>query len=124
MRLEPELAPAHFQLGRLAEAGGNVALAETHYRAAMAADQSDLAACLRLGLIAARAERWPAAADAFREATRRRPDSVEAHANLGNVLLAQGNARAALASYEAALRLRPGDPRLLENLAVAREAAR
>lgn len=124
LRLEPELAPAHFQLGRLAETAGNTSAAETHYRAAMAADQSDSAACLRLGLIAARAERWPAAADAFREATRRRPESAEAHANLGNVLLAQGDARGALASYEAALRLRPGDPRLLENLAVAREAAR
>jgi tetratricopeptide (TPR) repeat protein len=51
------------------------------------------------------------------------PDLVEAHANLGNVLLLSGRALEAIPAYEAALRLHPGDAGLLENLAAARAAA-
>jgi cytochrome c-type biogenesis protein CcmH/NrfG len=51
------------------------------------------------------------------------PDNADAHANLGNILLLQGRSREALASYETALRLRPGDARMRNSIELARRVA-
>ena len=48
-------------------------------------------------------------AELFREVLRREPQDADAHAGLGEAELARGNYRAAAASFEAALRLRPAD---------------
>ena len=95
LRLDPAFAPARLQLARNLSRDG-LALAKG-------------------GLLAE-------AAAPLRRAIALQPDLIEAHANLGNVLLLSGRAAEAIPAYEAALRLRPGDTGLLENLAAARQA--
>ena len=96
LRLDPSLAPARLQLAR---------------------------ALSREAVALAQGGRLAEALAPLNRALQLQPDLVEAHANLGNVLLLSGRAREAIPAYEAALRLRPGDAGLLENLAAAREAA-
>lgn len=95
LRLDPSFAPARLQLAR------NLS------RAALALAQSG---------------RLVEAVAPLTRATQLQPDFVEAHANLGNVLLLSGRPTEAIVAYEAALRLRPNDAGLLENLAEARSA--
>lgn len=93
LRLDPSFAPARLQLAR------NLS------RAALALAQSG---------------RLAEAVAPLTRAIQLQPDFVEAHANLGNVLLLSGRPAEAIIAYEAALRLRPRDAGLLENLAAAR----
>ena len=93
LRLDPSFAPARLQLAR------NLS------RAALALAQGG---------------RLAEAVAPLTRAIQLQPDFVEAHANLGNVLLLSGRPAEAIVAYEAALRLRPRDPGLLENLAAAR----
>ncbi len=96
LRLDPSFAPARLQLAR------NLS------RAALALAQSG---------------RLAEAVAPLTRATQLQPDFVEAHANLGNVLLLSGRPAEAIRAYGAALRLRPGDAGLLENLNTARATA-
>ncbi|MFO1204311.1 MAG: methyltransferase domain-containing protein [Burkholderiales bacterium] len=56
---------------------------------------------------------------ACREALRLDPDFADAHNNLGNVLLARGRHAAAIDAFGTALRLRPADPNVACNRALA-----
>jgi tetratricopeptide (TPR) repeat protein len=121
---EPQLAGAHAQLGRLAEADGRSDEALRRYLEALRLAPDDLLAHARVGLLLARAGNYEGAAQHFRALTRLQPDNADAHANLGNALLGLGRPREAIASYEIALRLRPDDPRTRENIAIAHQALR
>lgn len=59
------------------------------------------------------------AADEYRALIKRKPDYVEAHANLGVVQSRLGNYEEAVASYEAALKLAPQLMPILLNLGIA-----
>src|SRR5208282_3666665 len=59
------------------------------------------------------------AAASYRQAVRLRPDLVEAHENLGNVLQELARPEEALACYHEALRYRPGRAAAHRNLGVA-----
>ncbi len=59
------------------------------------------------------------AADEYRALLKRKPDYLEAHANLGVVLARLGKYEEAVASYEAALKLSPQMTPLLLNLGIA-----
>ena len=62
-----------------------------------------------------------AAADAYRAELKVHPDDVAAHVNLGIVLAHLGRYDEAIAEYEAAGKLLPGDPRIALNEALAYE---
>lgn len=100
---------AHERQGRLAEAGAAFA-------AVLAIDPRHFGALVMLGMIAARQQDFPAAVEALTRAVAVQPESVEAHGNLGNALLALGRPAEALASYETAAALAPGQPLLRYNM--------
>jgi Flp pilus assembly protein TadD len=59
----------------------------------------------------------------FQSALKSRPEDPTAIlTNLGNALLLSGRTEEAIARYEESLRLVPGDPETVGNLAVARRA--
>lgn len=64
---------------------------------------------------------YAAAADAYREFLKLRPEEVGAHSNLGVVLTRLGRFDEAIHEYELAEKLRPGDSRISVNLALAYE---
>ena len=122
LKENPALPEAHYRLGRLAEAAGQLADAERAYGETLRLAPDHAAAHAKLGVLLARSDRLPAAAEHLRAAVRLAPADADAHANLGNVLLLQNLPREAIAEYEAAVRLRPSDPRTLESLRLARES--
>ena len=62
---------------------------------------------------------YAAAADAYRTLLRMRPDEVATHVNLGVALVHLNRFDEALAEYQAAEKLLPGDPRIALNVALA-----
>jgi Flp pilus assembly protein TadD/thiol-disulfide isomerase/thioredoxin len=62
---------------------------------------------------------FAAAADAYHELLKLRPDEAAAHSNLGAVLVKLGRFDEAIEEYRTAERLLPGDPRIGLNLALA-----
>ncbi len=94
------------------------------FTALPAREPGEAAEYFELGNAYAREGKFPEAATAYTRTATLDPAHFAARANLGNALLAAGRAAEAIAAYEAALRLRPSDARLLENLALARDAAR
>lgn len=94
------------------------------FTALPAREPGEAAEYFELGNAYAREGKFPEAAAAYTRTATLDPAHFAARANLGNALLAAGRAAEAIAAYEAALRLRPSDARLLENLALARDAAR
>jgi tetratricopeptide (TPR) repeat protein len=94
------------------------------FAALPAREPGEAAEYFDLGNAFAREGKFPEAAAAYTRTVTLDPAHFAARANLGNALLGAGRAPEAIVAYEAALRLRPGDARLLENLALARAAAR
>jgi Tfp pilus assembly protein PilF len=70
------------------------------------------------------AERLYPAEQAAREATERAPELAEAHRLLGQILLRRKKPELAVASFERAAALAPGDPQIDRELGVARFEAR
>jgi Flp pilus assembly protein TadD len=64
-------------------------------------------------------DRMTEAIELFQQALRVDPDSVTAHVDLGNALLAQGKADDAIRNYEQALRIDPDDSKAHYNLGLA-----
>lgn len=62
-----------------------------------------------------------AAVDAYRAELQLHPDNVAAHVNLGIALVHLGRYNEAIAEYQAAEKLLPGDPRIMLNEALAYE---
>ena len=75
---------------------------------------------LDYGLALVRADRPLEAAVQFQEAVRLRPDKLQAHNNLANVLAVTGRYAEAIAQYELVLRARPNERGVIENLQYAR----
>lgn len=83
------------------------------------APSAEASAAFQEGADHARAGRWVDAAAAFRRALALSPDWFAAEANLGVALRSLGEAEAAVAAYDRALALRPGDVAVLRNRANA-----
>ncbi|MBI4341638.1 MAG: tetratricopeptide repeat protein [Candidatus Omnitrophica bacterium] len=64
------------------------------------------------------------AADAYAEALRRGPPTVEAHVNLGAIFVQRGRLEEAASHFQAALRLRADDPRARRYLAMVKAMAK
>lgn len=95
LAIDPGLADAHLNLGRLLHEGGDPASAESHYRLALAADPGDALAAYNLG-VALQDQRQPrAAADAYEQAISLDPTLADAHFNLSGIYEELGEKAAA-----------------------------
>jgi serine/threonine-protein kinase len=119
IRLRPEVASAHCQLGLAVAALGHLAEAITEFRTAVQIEPNLATAHYYLGNALAEQGHHQEAMAEYRSAIRLQPDFAGAHQNLGNALKVQGQLEEALAEYRAAIRHQPGDALAHRNLAVA-----
>jgi tetratricopeptide (TPR) repeat protein len=95
LAIDPDLADAHLNLGRLLHESGNPAAAETHYREALAIDPDDALAAYNLGVALQDQQRPRDAADAYEQALGLDPTLADAHFNLSGVYEQLGEKAAA-----------------------------
>jgi serine/threonine-protein kinase len=108
IRLKPDDAWAHWNLGYALKCKGKIDEAATAYREAIRLEPENAEAHVYLGRILCDARRdYPAAQAEFREAIRLKPDYAVAHHSLGNALSDQGKLPEAVAAYREAIRLKP-----------------
>lgn len=101
--IDPEMADAHINLGRLLQIEGKVADAAEHYRRALRADGTDATAAFNLGTALEELGRDKEAVEAYRQALQIDTDLADAHFNLALLLEREGKRSAAmrhLRSYE------------------------
>jgi DNA-binding transcriptional MerR regulator len=91
LALEPELADAHVNIGRLLHMSGERGRAEPHYREAVKQDPDDPTPHYNLGVLLEELGRKDEAVLAYRQAILRDPDFADAHCNLGLLLESAGN---------------------------------
>jgi len=105
LELDPLLADAHVNLGRLLHLGGERGLAEPHYREAVRLDPDDPVPHHNLGVLLEEQGRRDEAVHAYRQAVLRDPDFADAHCNLGLLLETLGRRQEAMRHLMAARRL-------------------
>ena len=117
IRLKPDNAAAHFNLGLAHYAAGRFAEAESHYRRAIEQDPRLLAAYLQLGELLVGQRRLREAAECFQRAVRSVPGAAAARYDLAAVLLAGRDYGGAIGQWKAILAARPGDVQAMMLLA-------
>ncbi len=90
IELDPSLADAHVNLGRLLHLAGEWGRAEPQYREAVRLDPDDPTPHFNLGVLLDEAGRRDEAVLAYLQAVRRDPDFADAHCNLGLLLESLG----------------------------------
>ncbi len=114
----PRADLVEYNLGRLAEEGGDATRARGHYEAALEVDPRAFLPALNLGNLAARAGDYEAARGWFERAVAAEPGASEAWSNLGGARLALGDVAGARAALERALELDPEQAAARANLAL------
>ncbi len=107
IRITPDYAEAHNNLGVALEAQGRLDEAIASYRHAVRAMPDYLNAHFNLGNALAAVGRPDQAAESYRRALQLNPDDAEIHNALGIALAAQGKTPDALMSFERALHIAP-----------------
>lgn len=105
LALDPAMADAHINLGRLHHAGGDAARAEDHYRAAIRYAPRDAIAHFNLAGLLEEIGRATDAVASYHQALAAEPDFADAHYNLGLLLDALGRRPAAMTHLGTARRL-------------------
>ena len=90
LELDPDLADAHLNLGRLEHEAGELGRAEAHYRDAVRCAPDDPTCHYNLGVLLEDRNRPDEAVHAYRQALERDPDLGDAHYNLGLLLESRG----------------------------------
>jgi tetratricopeptide (TPR) repeat protein len=103
--LDPALADAHVNLGRLFHHAGLTDRAETHYRAALAHAPRDPIGHFNLAGLLEEIGRTQDAVAAYQQALAADPDFADAHYNLGLLLDSLGRRAGAMTHLRAARRL-------------------
>jgi tetratricopeptide (TPR) repeat protein len=117
LRLKPDYAEAHNNLGHALETQGRIEEALAQYREALRVYPDYFEAHSNIGVALQRLGR-PEALEHLREAVRLRPDIADAHNNLGNLLHSLGHHEEARVQYEEALRLKPDFPEAHNSLGI------
>jgi Flp pilus assembly protein TadD len=107
LRLEPDRAASHLNLGLVLGMLRRMDAAEGHLRRAVLLDPRDPVAHANLAALLARRGRVAEALGHFDEALRLNPDDAGTHYNLGGVLMRQGRVKEAERHFAAAARLDP-----------------
>lgn len=118
LKVAPEFAEAHFNLGVLYADSGRLPESAAAYRRAIALQPAMADGWRNLGIVLSRLGQGIEAEAACREALRLRPADPEDHYNLGVVLAAQGRSVEAEAAYRAALEFNPNHARAWNNLGI------
>ncbi|HKC23610.1 MAG TPA: tetratricopeptide repeat protein [Thermoanaerobaculia bacterium] len=105
LELEPEHADAHVNLGRLLHEDGDLAAAETHYRAALRAVPAHSVAAFNLGVALEDQGRLAEAAEAYQSSIRADASAADAHYRLAAVYERLGKKSAAIRHLSAYRRL-------------------
>jgi tetratricopeptide (TPR) repeat protein len=100
--LDPGVADAHVNLGRLLHKAGELGRAEPHYREAARLDPDDPTPHFNLGVLLEEVGRREEAVHAYRQAILRDPDFADAHWNLGLLLESLGRRQEAVRHLMAA----------------------
>ena len=90
LALDPLMADAHVNLGRVLHVAGERGRAEPHYRHAVKLDPDDPTPHFNLGVLFEEVGRKEEAVLAYRQAIVRDPDFADAHCNLGLLLESLG----------------------------------
>lgn len=115
--LQPQHAPARFNLGTALLASGKAAAAVEQFEQAVRIQPNYGAVHNNWGHALLRLSKPAEALAHFREAARADPASAAAHYNIATLLRAQGDAATAIAEFREAVRLDPGDAEALGSLA-------
>ena len=105
LALDPLMADAHVNLGRVLHVAGERGRAEPHYRQAVKLDPDDPTPHFNLGVLFEELGRKEEAVLAYRQAIVRDPDFADAHCNLGLLLEALGRRQEAFRHLLAARQL-------------------
>jgi tetratricopeptide (TPR) repeat protein len=105
LELDPSMADAHLNVGRLYHDRGELKKAEAHYRAAAEAAPADPAPRFNLGVLLEDAKRPEAAGRWYQEAIVLDPQFADAHYNLGLLCDSLGQKARALAHFRTARKL-------------------
>jgi eukaryotic-like serine/threonine-protein kinase len=109
IQLDPENAPAHYNLANALEAKGQDDEAIAEYREAIRLDPGDAQARSNLGVALARRGELDGAIAEYREAIRLNPRYALARVNLGLALASRGELDEAIGECREAVRLRPNN---------------
>lgn len=107
IRLNPEAAVYHSNLGSMLQGLGRTAEAVQRFGEALRLKPDYVEPHLYLGNLALQQGRWEDAIHSYRRAIELNPDYAQAHNNLGNVRLKQDRLEEAQACFLEALRLQP-----------------
>jgi len=118
LRLQPQSAVAHYNLGSLFLNRREPVAAEQEFRRALDIDPAYAYAWNNLGNALCAQRRWPEGLDAYRRATLTLPGYWEAQNNLGLALESQGRRTEAEAAFKAAIVSRSDKSGPHENLAL------
>jgi tetratricopeptide (TPR) repeat protein len=105
LELDPQMAAAHLNLGKLYHDAKETKKAEAHYQAAIASAPEDAAPFFNLGVLMEDIKQPQRALTAYRAALRLDPSFGDAHYNLGLLLDALGNKSEAFSHLRAARKI-------------------
>jgi tetratricopeptide (TPR) repeat protein len=105
LELEPKMADAHINLGKLYHDGKEWEKAEAHYHAAAEHAPEDPAPCFNLGVLMEDLRRIPEAIRAYGDALKRDPSFADAHYNLGLLFESLGKKADAIAHLRTARKI-------------------
>jgi tetratricopeptide (TPR) repeat protein len=128
VKLDPDLAEAHFRLGLSYEADNKADEAELEYKKAIEAykkyledNSKDAEAHYQFGQVYAAIHQYSDAVREYRQATKLRPDDGDIYYDLGMALMKLAQYDAAVAAYSKALEIDPEDYRAQDSLEEAKE---
>ena len=116
LRIDPDYAETHNNLGSALLLTGRTAEAITEYEQALRIDPAYAKAHNNLGNALIQTGRAPEAIDHYKEALRIAPNSADAHNNLAAALAQIGRTSEAIEQLKAALRIKPYDTDTRNNL--------
>jgi tetratricopeptide (TPR) repeat protein len=105
LEIDPKVAAAHLNLGKLYHDAGELQKAEAHYRAAAEIDPEDPAPHFNLGVLMDDCKRPQEALRAYREAIELDPAFADAHYNLALLFESMGKKAEAVAHFRTARKI-------------------
>jgi tetratricopeptide (TPR) repeat protein len=105
LEIDPKVAAAHLNLGKLYHDAGELQKAEAHYRAAAEIDPEDPAPHFNLGVLMEDCKRPQEAMGAYREAIELDPSFADAHYNLALLFESMGKKAEAVAHFRTARKI-------------------